>query len=64
MVLAIFAIVSEVINKFNKKVPKTTIYHVAVWKLIKKYVETDSILNVKKTGKHLDGYRRDQKSHA
>jgi hypothetical protein len=30
MVLAIFAIVSEVINKFNKKVPKTTIYHVAV----------------------------------
>jgi hypothetical protein len=36
----------EVTNKFNEKYPKTTISHA------KKFVETDSVLNVKKIRKH------------
>jgi hypothetical protein len=43
-----------VINKCNKKYPKTTISYVAVRKLVKKCVETGSILNVNKIRKHLD----------
>jgi hypothetical protein len=43
----------EVINKFNEKYPKTT-SHVAVRKLVIKFVGTGFILNVKKIRKHLD----------
>jgi transposase len=44
----------EVINKFNEKYPKTTISYVAIRKLVKKFGETGSSLNVKKIRKYLD----------
>jgi hypothetical protein len=44
----------EVINKFKEKYPKTTISYVALRKLMKKFVEIGSSLNVKKIRKYLD----------
>jgi hypothetical protein len=44
----------EVINKFNEKYPKTTISYVALRKLVKKFMEIGSSLNVKKIRKYLD----------
>jgi hypothetical protein len=44
----------EVINQFNEKYLKTTISYVALRKLVKKFVEIGSSLNVKKIRKYLD----------
>jgi hypothetical protein len=43
-----------VINQFNEKYPKTTISYVTLRKLVKKFVEIGSSLNVKKIRKYLD----------
>jgi hypothetical protein len=43
-----------VINKFNEKYPKSTISHVAIRKLVKKFVKTGPSLTVKKIRKDLD----------
>jgi hypothetical protein len=48
----------EMINKFNKKDPETTISHVAVRKLVRKFVETDSVLNVYIIIKNKKTFRR------